>query len=91
LERTVFGFAAPRAVIVTTPNSEYNVRFEFLPAGELRHRDHRFEWTRSEFRAWAERVADRYGYAVRYLPVGTDDPEVGPATQLAVFTKRGAA
>ncbi|MYW96653.1 3' terminal RNA ribose 2'-O-methyltransferase Hen1 [Amycolatopsis rubida] len=87
LERTVFEFAAPRAVIVTTPNREYNVRFESLPAGKLRHRDHRFEWTRAEFRAWADRVASSYGYGVRMLPVGSDDPEVGPATQLALFTK----
>jgi len=91
LERAVFQFAAPGAVIVTTPNREYNVRFETLPAGQFRHRDHRFEWTREEFRAWADRVAARYGYAVRMLPVGAEDPEVGPATQLALFTKGGAA
>ncbi|WP_406631115.1 3' terminal RNA ribose 2'-O-methyltransferase Hen1 [Amycolatopsis sp. WGS_07] len=91
LERTVFRFAAPRAVVVTTPNREYNVRFESLPAGKLRHRDHRFEWTRAEFRAWTDRVASSYGYAVRMLPVGADDPEVGPATQLALFTKGGEA
>jgi 3' terminal RNA ribose 2'-O-methyltransferase Hen1 len=90
LERTVFGSAAPRAVIVTTPNREYNVRFEFLPPGAMRHRDHRFEWTRREFHVWADRVATTYGYSVRYLPVGTDDPEVGPPTQLALFTKDGA-
>lgn len=87
LERTVFGHAAPRTVIVTTPNVEHNVRFEFLEPGASRHRDHRFEWTRAEFREWAGRVAASNGYAVRYLPVGTDDPEVGPPTQLAVFTK----
>jgi 3' terminal RNA ribose 2'-O-methyltransferase Hen1 len=91
LERTVFHDAAPRAVLVTTPNREYNIRFEFLPPGSLRHRDHRFEWSRAEFRAWAERVGRAHGYAVRYLPVGTDDPQVGPPTQLALFTKRGAA
>jgi hypothetical protein len=87
LERTVFGHAAPGSVIVTTPNAEYNVRFETLPAGVTRHRDHRFEWTCAEFRQWAERVAGAYGYAVRYLPVGSDDVEVGPPTQLAVFSK----
>jgi hypothetical protein len=87
LERAVFGHAAPQTVIVTTPNVEYNVRFETLPSGTKRHRDHRFEWTRSEFRGWAGRVADEHGYGVRYLPVGTDDPEVGSPTQMAVFTK----
>jgi len=90
LERTVFGDAAPRTVVVTTPNAEHNVRLTSLPAGTLRHRDHRFEWTRAEFRGWARRVAAERGYAVRFLPVGVDDPQVGPPTQLAVFD-RGAA
>lgn len=91
LERTVFTDAAPALVIVTTPNSEHNVKYEFLPPGGMRHRDHRFEWTRAEFSAWAERVAAERGYQVRYLPVGTDDPQVGPPTQLAVFTRREPA
>jgi hypothetical protein len=72
---------------VTTPNAEYNVRFATLPAGALRHRDHRFEWTRSQFRAWAGAISARYGYDVRYLPVGADDPDVGPPTQMAIFAQ----
>lgn len=87
-EANVFGTAKPTTVIVTTPNREYNVRWESLPTGKFRHPDHRFEWTRTELRAWAERVGERYGYAVRYLPVGPDDPEVGPPTQMAVFDRR---
>jgi 3' terminal RNA ribose 2'-O-methyltransferase Hen1 len=87
LERTVFGAARPRTVVVTTPNVEYNVRYPDLPAGALRHPDHRFEWTRDEFRRWADRAAAGSGYTVRHLPVGGDDPEVGPPTQLAVFTR----
>jgi 3' terminal RNA ribose 2'-O-methyltransferase Hen1 len=87
LERSVFGHAAPGTVVVTTPNVEYNVRFGTLPAGAARHRDHRFEWTRAEFRDWAGRVAGAFGYQVRFLPVGTDDPAVGPPTQLAVFRR----
>lgn len=86
LEYAVFGSARPRTVLVTTPNVEYNVRWESLPAGHVRHGDHRFEWTRSEFRAWAEAVAERHGYGVGFEPVGPDDPEVGPPTQMAVFT-----
>jgi 3' terminal RNA ribose 2'-O-methyltransferase Hen1 len=87
LERTVFGEAKPRTVIVTTPNVEHNIRYETLPFGAFRHRDHRFEWTRQQFHDWADAVAARYGYTVRYLPIGTDDPEVGPPTQMAVFTR----
>ncbi|WP_407836789.1 3' terminal RNA ribose 2'-O-methyltransferase Hen1 [Streptomyces sp. DSM 116496] len=86
LEYAVFGSARPRTVLVTTPNVEYNVRWETLPAGHVRHGDHRFEWTREEFRAWAGDVASRHGYSVAHLPVGDDDPEVGPPTQMAVFT-----
>lgn len=86
-ERVVFDFAEPRAVVITTPNREYNVRFETLPAGTLRHRDHRFEWTRSEFEAWAGGVAARFGYSVRFVPVGAEDPDVGPPTQMAVFSR----
>jgi 3' terminal RNA ribose 2'-O-methyltransferase Hen1 len=85
LERVLFEFARPKRVVVTTPNVEYNVRFPGLPAGKFRHRDHRFEWTRSEFHAWAGRVAARFGYHVTHTPIGPDDPEVGPPTQMAVF------
>ncbi|MEU7010189.1 3' terminal RNA ribose 2'-O-methyltransferase Hen1 [Streptomyces sp. NPDC046332] len=87
LEYAVFGSARPRTVLVTTPNVEYNVRWESLPAGHVRHGDHRFEWTREEFRTWATRVAGQYGYGVGFTPVGPDDPEVGPPTQMAVFTQ----
>jgi len=86
LEYAVFGHARPRTVVVTTPNVEYNVRWETLPAGHVRHGDHRFEWTRAEFRSWAAAVAERHGYEVEFRPVGPDDPEVGPPTQLALFT-----
>jgi 3' terminal RNA ribose 2'-O-methyltransferase Hen1 len=86
-EQALFKHARPRSVVMTTPNVEYNVRFEGLPAGQLRHRDHRFEWSRAEFRAWASEVAGRRSYDVRFLPVGPDDPEVGSPTQMAVFRR----
>ncbi|MEV7977520.1 3' terminal RNA ribose 2'-O-methyltransferase Hen1 [Streptomyces sp. NPDC086519] len=85
LEYAVFGAARPRTVLVTTPNVEYNVRWETLPAGHTRHGDHRFEWTRVQFRAWAHRVAELHGYDVEFISIGPDDPEVGPPTQMAVF------
>src|SRR5213079_1445425 len=84
-ERVLFEFAKPGTVAVTTPNVEYNVRWESLPAGRFRHRDHRFEWTREQFQDWGRRLADRFAYAVRFLPVGPEDPEVGAPTQMAVF------
>jgi 3' terminal RNA ribose 2'-O-methyltransferase Hen1 len=85
LERAVFGHAAPGVVIVTTPNVEYNVRYETLDGH--RHDDHRFEWTRAEFAAWTADVAAAYGYSVEIRPVGDLDPEVGSPTQLALFRK----
>ena len=86
-ERVVFEHARPTTVVVTTPNREYNVRFPSLPAGRMRHRDHRFKWSRAEFRDWAARVAASHGYTTRFLPVGRDDPEVGSPTQMAVFSR----
>ncbi|MFE5501506.1 3' terminal RNA ribose 2'-O-methyltransferase Hen1 [Amycolatopsis japonica] len=91
LEHAVFGVAAPRTVLVTTPNAEYNRHFEFLEEGRFRHADHRFEWTREQFRTWAEGVAARRGYDVRHLPVGQESQESGPPTQMAVFTSRKEA
>jgi 3' terminal RNA ribose 2'-O-methyltransferase Hen1 len=86
-ERVVFGHARPRAVVVTTPNIEYNALFSGLPAGALRHRDHRFEWTRAEFAAWAARVGEAYGFTVEHAGIGADDPEQGAPTQMAVFRR----
>jgi 3' terminal RNA ribose 2'-O-methyltransferase Hen1 len=86
-ERAVFGVAAPGTIVLTTPNAEYNVRFEGLPEGSFRHRDHRFEWTRSEFETWVAGTAGRNGYTVRILPIGPEDPKVGAPSQMAVFTR----
>lgn len=85
LERVVFEFARPKTIVITTPNAEYNVKFETLPAGKFRHKDHRFEWTRSEFEAWADGTARQYRYAVQFFPIGDTDPGVGSPTQMAVF------
>ena len=80
LERTVFAQARPRTVIVTTPNAEHNVRYPDLAAGTMRHRDHRFEWTREQVSHWANRVGNHHGYSVQFRPIGEDDPPVGPPT-----------
>lgn len=87
LEQAVFGEAAPAAVIVTTPNAEYNACYPGLAAGAMRHLDHRFEWDRAQFRAWAQAVAVRHGYAVSFEPVGEQDPQLGPPTQMAVLSR----
>ncbi|WP_033438643.1 3' terminal RNA ribose 2'-O-methyltransferase Hen1 [Saccharothrix sp. NRRL B-16314] len=86
LEHSVFVVARPRTVLVSTPNVEYNALFETLPAGQHRHSDHRFEWTRAEFEEWTTGVAARHGYTVTHLPIGPVDAERGAPTQLAAFS-----
>jgi 3' terminal RNA ribose 2'-O-methyltransferase Hen1 len=86
LASAVFGDARPQTVVVTTPNKEYNARYETLAEDAMRHHDHRFEWSRAEFEAWATGVAVRHGYAVRFEGIGEADPDLGTPTQMGVFT-----
>lgn len=83
----LFGYAKPKTVIITTPNAEYNVRFEMLPAGNMRHGDHRFEWTRKEFQAWCLATAEQYSYRVEFEDLGPSDDLLGAPTQAGVFTQ----
>ncbi|WP_035558124.1 3' terminal RNA ribose 2'-O-methyltransferase Hen1 [Hymenobacter sp. IS2118] len=85
LEAVVFGQARPAHVFVTTPNADYNQLFDKLNAGDFRHDDHRFEWTRAEFAAWAAGVAEWHGYQVRIVAMGEEVEGVGPPSQMAVF------
>jgi 3' terminal RNA ribose 2'-O-methyltransferase Hen1 len=84
-ERVLFEFAKPRTVVLTTPNREYNVKWETLGAGRFRHPDHRFEWTRHELQDWAKAIAGRFGYTVRFVAVGPEHEKLGPPTQMAIF------
>ncbi|MFQ5567016.1 MAG: 3' terminal RNA ribose 2'-O-methyltransferase Hen1, partial [Paracoccaceae bacterium] len=90
LELSLFGDARPRLVVITTPNREYNALFEGMPEGRLRHPDHRFEFTRAEFRTWGERVAEEHGYRVAFHPLGPEDETHGAPSQMAVFELGGA-
>lgn len=85
LERVVFEFSKPKTVIVTTPNREFNELFEGMNEGQMRHDDHRFEWTRAEFEAWGNRVASDFGYTVAYFPIGEVEEKVGAPSQMGVF------
>ena len=92
-EKVVFALARPKTIVITTPNREYNVKLENLPrncdgesqSGKLRHPDHRFEWTPSEFQSWAKSVAERFGYEVQFQPIGESDSVVGAPTQMGFF------
>lgn len=86
-EKVLFQHARPKTVIVTTPNREYNAIWENLPKGALRHRDHRFEWTRDEFRKWADGLAEEYQYSIGYYTIGPVSSSFGAPTQMGVFTR----
>jgi hypothetical protein len=81
-ERVFFAYTPPATVVVTTPNREYNAKFPSLPAGQLRHLDHRFEWTRAVFQTWANAVTTRFGCRIGFLSVGPEDAPCGAPTQL---------
>ena len=85
-ERVLFEFARSPVVILTTPNKEYNINYSLTDAESLRHNDHRFEWTRAEFRAWAAKTAETFGYAVQFSEIGDIDPVHGGPTQMGVFS-----
>lgn len=86
LERAVFEFARPKTVVITTPNREYNANYA-MPEDKLRHRDHRFEWTRHEFAEWVNQVSEKFGYTASIEGVGEEDPAFGAASQMAVFRR----
>lgn len=80
----------PRLVIVTTPNADFNVLFPSMIAGTFRHADHKFEFTRQEFKTWAQNVAHRYGYLVEFngvgeAPLNEQHRNIGTCTQIASF------
>jgi len=85
-EKVLFKFARPQTAIVSTPNKEYNMHYSNLFEGDMRHRDHRFEWSRKEFEMWGAKVAENYGYNVRFVQIGDVDNEFGSPTQMGVFT-----
>lgn len=87
LERVVFDCAKFETVIITTPNREYNAVFDGMAPGQFRHADHRFEWTREEFRAWAEPVAEKYSYQVQISGIGDEAENYGSPSQMAVFER----
>ena len=142
----LLGRCAPRALIVTTPNKEYNLnmmvrcskrtecprrnahgideskRRTMIARNELckgcalfssgqppllehypkRNRDHRFEFTRREFREWAEQLAAKFGYDVRFDGAGGgpfDEPTdpanpfhgPGPSALVCVFERKATS
>ena len=92
MPQNIFGFIRPKIVIITTPNKEYNVLFpELKNSSKLRHWDHKFEWTRSQFNAWCLSIIETYPQ-YSYEITGVGEPpnnfqSIGFCTQIAIFTK----
>ncbi|MDR2747469.1 MAG: 3' terminal RNA ribose 2'-O-methyltransferase Hen1 [Treponema sp.] len=84
LAAVVFGDARPGIVVISTPNIEYN---EVYGLPRFRHGDHRFEWNRARFRAWAGEIAGLYGYTPRFEDIGEADERLGAPTQMGIFTR----
>ncbi len=84
--KALFGYAKPGLIVMTTPNAEYNVKFAGMAPGQLRHRDHRFEWSRQQFQDWATKIGEQFAYAVTFQSIGEDDAQLGAPTQMAVFS-----
>jgi 3' terminal RNA ribose 2'-O-methyltransferase Hen1 len=85
-ERVLFEFAKPKTVVLTTPNQEFNVMWDKLDAEEMRHDDHRFEWTRKEFLEWSNKIGGTYNYKVELFPIGDEVENIGAPSQMAIFT-----
>ncbi|MED5803035.1 3' terminal RNA ribose 2'-O-methyltransferase Hen1 [Gordonia sp. Z-3] len=82
---SVFDEMAPRTVVITTPNHDHNEAYGL--AGQWRHPDHRFEFTRADFAQWCASVAEEYRYRVTIDGVGEPVEGLGAPTQCAVFTR----
>ncbi|XP_053549800.1 small RNA 2'-O-methyltransferase [Bombina bombina] len=88
LQDVIFGFLAPRSVVISTPNAEFNPLLPNLTS--FRHPDHKFEWTREQFQSWATAVSQRYNYSVEFSGVGrppAGSEDVGFCSQIGVFTR----
>ncbi|SDY62321.1 methyltransferase domain-containing protein [Citreimonas salinaria] len=86
LEEALFRKMRPGTVAITTPNAEFNPLLG-VPAHRMRHPDHRFEWDRARFRRWSARVAGAWGYRVRCRDIAGHHPDLGGASQMAVFER----
>ncbi len=82
---SLFAFSKPKYAIITTPNVEFNVTFENMPEGKLRHNDHRFEWDRKTFQNWCDAICEKYNYEVSFDSIGEEHPEYGAPTQMGLF------
>jgi 3' terminal RNA ribose 2'-O-methyltransferase Hen1 len=84
---TILNDYCPKTLIVTTPNQEYNVLYEM--DDEMRHDDHRFEWTRPQFVQNVESWTEQTPYQVSIQGIGEEHEAYGHPTQMAIFRREG--
>lgn len=84
LERALFHRMRPGMAVITTPNADFNPLLG-VPPHRRRHPGHCFEWGREKFRRWCGRAADAAGYAVTIQDIAGHHPDLGGASQMAVF------
>jgi 2-polyprenyl-3-methyl-5-hydroxy-6-metoxy-1,4-benzoquinol methylase len=71
-------------VFITTPNKDFNKNYVFDSDEEMRHDDHKFEFTPKEFEDWVEKVLDGVeGKVPHFHSIG--DTVNGSCTTLGVF------
>ncbi|XP_071698124.1 small RNA 2'-O-methyltransferase [Rutidosis leptorrhynchoides] len=100
----VLSFFLPKILIISTPNYEYNtILRKSTPQTQeeedsedknptkpckFRNFDHKFEWTREQFRMWASELSEKHNYSVEFSGVGgIEGVEPGFASQIAVFRR----
>jgi 3' terminal RNA ribose 2'-O-methyltransferase Hen1 len=82
----IFRENRPRTFLITTPNQEYNAIYDL---GEnMRHNDHRFEWSREEFQNRCQNWIANVPYSVVFAGIGEEQEPYGFPTQMAIFSRR---
>lgn len=84
---TILGSYKPQVLLITTPNAEYNPVYQMEEG--IRHKDHRFEWSRAEFAEWTYSLARNYAYEVQIDGIGEEAEGYGHPSQLAILTRQG--
>lgn len=85
---TLFTDYRPQTLIMTTPNREYNEVYQ-MDADEIRHTDHRFEWTRAELEQYCTQWIQNRPYTFTISGIGDKHEQHGQPTQMVVFRRTG--
>ncbi|XP_076258447.1 hen1 methyltransferase isoform X2 [Rhynchophorus ferrugineus] len=86
----IFSYIQAKLIIITTPNADFNVVFKKV--NMFRHPDHKFEWTRNQFKDWCQNITERFqDYRVEINGIGEYFEETkmfGCCSQMALFIRK---